>query len=129
MSQDCRTCRNCRDQKRYGGLGRLKKACMQKQCVVMTQMTPADPAPVSAAQTEPLVFSIKSEAAPAQTVQLQMPEQYQLAFQPLSYNEGARSSCQALQTLQYTTSLPGHTLQYTSALPGQALQAASPPPS
>ena len=98
-----------------------------KQCVVMTQMTPAEPAPglvsqVSAAQTEPLVFSIKSEAAPAQTVQLQMPEQYQLAFQPLSYSEGAR-------TLQYTTSLPGHTLQYTSALPGQALQAASPPPS
>ena len=38
-TQDCRQCRNCLDQKRYGGPGRLKKACIKRQCVVITQVT------------------------------------------------------------------------------------------
>ena len=37
-TQDCRQCRNCLDQKRYGGPGRLKKACIKRQCVVITQV-------------------------------------------------------------------------------------------
>ena len=38
-TQDCRQCRNCLDQKRYGGPGRLKKACVKRQCVVITQVS------------------------------------------------------------------------------------------
>ena len=34
-TQDCRQCRNCLDQKRYGGPGRLKKACVRRSCAVM----------------------------------------------------------------------------------------------
>ena len=37
-TQDCRQCRNCLDQKRYGGPGRLKKACIKRQCVVISQV-------------------------------------------------------------------------------------------
>jgi hypothetical protein len=34
-TQDCRVCRNCLDQKRYGGPGRLKKACVRRSCAIM----------------------------------------------------------------------------------------------
>ena len=39
LNLDCLKCRNCLDQKRYGGPGRLKKACDKRQCVMMTQLT------------------------------------------------------------------------------------------
>jgi len=32
-NQDCRFCNNCRDQKKYGGAGRLRKACQKRQCL------------------------------------------------------------------------------------------------
>ena len=38
-TQDCRQCRNCLDQKRYGGLGKLKMACIKKQCIFFGRIT------------------------------------------------------------------------------------------
>lgn len=40
-TQDCRACRNCLDQKRYGGPGRLKKACIKRQCEMVSQLLAA----------------------------------------------------------------------------------------
>jgi len=81
-TQDCRQCRNCLDQKRYGGPGRLKKACIKRQCIVISQVSSsssvdtshhdnkpvsapvlAPAGQVSAVKSEP-VFSVKSEATP-----------------------------------------------------------------
>ena len=33
-TRDCRACRNCLDQKRYGGPGKLKKACLKRVCMM-----------------------------------------------------------------------------------------------
>ena len=35
-TRDCRACRNCLDQKRYGGPGKLKKACLKRLCLVLS---------------------------------------------------------------------------------------------
>ena len=51
LNLDCLQCRNCLDQKRYGGPGRLKKACNKRQCVMMTQLT-ASGAPSSASKAD-----------------------------------------------------------------------------
>ena len=47
-TQDCRVCRNCQDQKRYGGPGRLKKACVNRSCIIMA--TPDGHIPSAARQ-------------------------------------------------------------------------------
>ena len=44
-NQDCHQCRNCLDQKRYGGPGRLKKACHKRQCAVVSQMIATETSP------------------------------------------------------------------------------------
>lgn len=49
-TQDCRVCRNCLDQKRYGGPGRLKKACVKRSCVIMATSEGQAPLPQ---QTQP----------------------------------------------------------------------------
>lgn len=33
LAPDCKNCRFCHDMKRYGGPGRLKKACSNRNCV------------------------------------------------------------------------------------------------
>ena len=37
-TRDCRACRNCLDQKRYGGPGKLKKACLKRLCLVLSSV-------------------------------------------------------------------------------------------
>ena len=46
-TRDCRACRNCLDQKRYGGPGKLKKACLKRLCLVLSSsnIAPATPLP------------------------------------------------------------------------------------
>ena len=44
-TQDCRVCRNCLDQKRYGGPGRLKKACVKRSCEIMATTEGLEPVP------------------------------------------------------------------------------------
>lgn len=65
-TQDCRQCRNCLDQKRYGGPGRLKKACIKRQCVVISQpgsgMTLSSSSDSASSDTKPpIVTAVKSE--------------------------------------------------------------------
>ena len=51
-TRDCRACRNCLDQKRYGGPGKLKKACLKRLCLVLSSSSAS---PVSQAPTQPTV--------------------------------------------------------------------------
>ena len=112
-TQDCRQCRNCLDQKRYGGPGRLKKACVKRQCVVITQshslkitsfdiflnlkfQTNNDAAPseakvntVSAVKSEPTLFSVKTEAGSDVEVSLAPATSHNSAPTLLSWPSGA----------------------------------------
>jgi len=144
-TQDCRQCRNCLDQKRYGGPGRLKKACVKRQCVVITQTT-NDAAPseakvnsVSAVKSEPTLFSVKTEAGSDVEVSLAPATSHNSAPTLLSWPSGASTpffSVQVPQQVQfafqpqsYASSQSGtlqtlQPLQHTTAVPGQTLETA-----
>lgn len=148
-TQDCRQCRNCLDQKRYGGPGRLKKACIKRQCVVITQINPGDAAPsevkvntVSAVKSEPTVFSVKTEAGSEVSLAPAPVTSQASAPTLLSWPSGAYTptfQVQVPQQVQFafqpqsyggvtssqSTTLQGlQPLQYTTAVPGQTLQTA-----
>ena len=56
-TKDCRACRNCLDQKRYGGPGKLKKACLKRLCLVLSSSSTS---PASQASTQPAVSQTTS---------------------------------------------------------------------
>ena len=43
-SSDCGSCKYCRDKKKYGGPGRLKKACLRRVCMNMSMNDLSQPA-------------------------------------------------------------------------------------
>ena len=57
-TQDCRVCRNCLDQKRYGGPGKLKKACVRRSCAIMATSEGQDSAPTTATSTVTAVAAL-----------------------------------------------------------------------
>ena len=72
-TQDCRVCRNCIDQKRYGGPGRLKKACVKRSCIIMATQEGLEPIPAKSASKASLGSSssnVSSESPPGQDQQL-----------------------------------------------------------
>ena len=72
-TQDCRVCRNCIDQKRYGGPGRLKKACVKRSCIIMATQEGLEPIPAKSALKTSLGSSsstVSSESPPVQDQQL-----------------------------------------------------------
>ena len=79
-TQDCRVCRNCIDQKRYGGPGRLKKACVKRSCIIMATQEGLEPilAKSTASKTASLgstagssSSTVSSESPPVQEQQQQ----------------------------------------------------------
>jgi len=101
-TQDCRQCRNCLDQKRYGGPGRLKKACVKRQCVVISQMIGSELSPeqktAAVVKTEPAIFSVKTEPLE----QNSMP-QIVTTHQPLPVSVSAAQVSQADHTMSLQT--------------------------
>ena len=74
---DCKECRNCLDQKRYGGQGKLKKACLRRlSCDVACKGHSKTRPPVSTAQPitmgQPLVDK-RPQAPPPPAVNLPRP--------------------------------------------------------
>ena len=61
-TKDCRACRNCLDQKRYGGPGKLKKACLKRLCLVLSSSSTS---PASQASTQPPVSQTTSSTVSA----------------------------------------------------------------
>ena len=61
-TRDCRACRNCLDQKRYGGPGKLKKACLKRLCLVLSSssVSPASQAPTQQTVSQPASVSTVS---------------------------------------------------------------------
>ena len=61
-TKDCRACRNCLDQKRYGGPGKLKKACLKRLCLVLSSSStsPASQAPTQPAVSQPTSSNIST---------------------------------------------------------------------
>ena len=39
LAKDCKTCKFCRDKKKYGGPGKLKQCCVKKKCTRCLQET------------------------------------------------------------------------------------------
>ena len=39
LTSDCGKCKHCQDKKKFGGPGKLKKACLKRECHGMSQIT------------------------------------------------------------------------------------------
>ena len=88
-TQDCRVCRNCIDQKRYGGPGRLKKACVKRSCIIMATQEGLEPIPAKAAtKATPGSSSstVSSESPPVQDQPLLDGAPIALPIHPVSVN-------------------------------------------
>ena len=79
-TQDCRVCRNCIDQKRYGGPGRLKKACVKRSCIIMATQEGLEPilAKSTASKTASLGSTAGSSSSTVSSESPPVQEQHQV---------------------------------------------------
>ena len=51
---DCGTCKFCRDKKKFGGPGKLKKSCVKRHCTMLNETVPNGSAVPMLSKTEVL---------------------------------------------------------------------------
>ena len=97
-TQDCRVCRNCLDQKRYGGPGRLKKACVNRSCVIMATTEGLVPAPSSAAAKKAKAASAARAAPPPPAAPPPAPQPMPITLpqHPLPVSESAKTTATSM---------------------------------
>ena len=131
-TQDCRVCRNCIDQKRYGGPGRLKKACVKRSCIIMATQEGLEPIPAKSALKTSLGSSsstVSSESPPAvQEHQLLGGTTIALPIHPLPVATAPAAAAAAAAATTATTTLSQQpvTLAARTTAAGSQLAASAP---
>ena len=133
-TQDCRVCRNCIDQKRYGGPGRLKKACVKRSCIIMATQEGLEPIPAKSALKTSLGSSsstVSSESPPVQEQQLLDGTTIALPIHPLPVATSPAAAPAAAPASAATVTLPQQpvtlTARTTAGAGGSSQLAASAP--